>query len=67
MKNKIDYSLYLCTDRELMTSATIEESVEAALRGGATVVQLREKACSSRSFTSWVCASKALRMPTERR
>lgn len=50
MKNKIDYSLYLCTDRELMTSATIEESVEAALRGGATVVQLREKACSSREF-----------------
>ncbi len=50
MKGEIDYSLYLCTDRGLMTSATIEESVEAAVRGGATVVQLREKDCSSREF-----------------
>ena len=43
MKNKIDYTLYLCTDRELMSCETIEESVEEAVRGGATVVQLREK------------------------
>lgn len=50
MKNKIDYSLYLCTDRGLMSSPTIEENVEAALRGGVTVVQLREKDCSSREF-----------------
>ena len=50
MKHGIDYSLYLCTDRGLMTSATIEESVEAALKGGATVVQLREKDCASREF-----------------
>ena len=50
MKGEIDYPLYLCTDRGLMTSATIEESVEAAVRGGATVVQLREKDCSSREF-----------------
>ena len=50
MKGEINYSLYLCTDRGLMTSATIEESVEAAVRGGATVVQLREKDCSSREF-----------------
>ena len=50
MKGEIDYSLYLWTDRGLMTSATIEESVEAAVRGGATVVQLREKDCSSREF-----------------
>lgn len=50
MSKRIDYSLYLCTDRELMTSATIEESVESALKGGATVVQLREKTCSSKEF-----------------
>lgn len=50
MKNKIDYTLYLCTDRELMSCETIEESVEEAVRGGATVVQLREKDCSSREF-----------------
>lgn len=50
MRPSVDYSLYFCTDRGLMSSATIEENVEAALAGGATVVQLREKHCSSREF-----------------
>lgn len=50
MKKNIDYTLYLCTDRELMSSDTIEESVEQAVKGGVTVVQLREKNCSSREF-----------------
>lgn len=49
-KRDIDWSLYLCTDRRLMSSATVEESVEKAVLGGATVVQLREKECSSREF-----------------
>lgn len=47
---KVDYTLYLCTDRELMSSDTIEQSVEQALKGGVTVVQLREKNCSGREF-----------------
>ena len=47
---QIDYSLYLVTDRELMTTATVEQSVEQAIQGGATVVQLREKLASSRMF-----------------
>ena len=51
MKHGIDYSLYLCTDRRLMTSPTLEESVESALRGGTTVIQLREKDCSSGEFS----------------
>lgn len=46
----IDYSLYLCTDRTLMTSATVEECVEKSIAGGVTVVQLREKECDSRTF-----------------
>lgn len=33
-----------------MSSATIEESVEQAVKGGVTVVQLREKDCSSKEF-----------------
>ena len=33
-----------------MTSPTIEASAESALRGGTTVIQLREKDCSSREF-----------------
>ena len=50
MKSKIDYSVYLVTDRELMTAQTVEESVELAIIGGATAVQLREKTASSREF-----------------
>jgi thiamine-phosphate pyrophosphorylase len=46
----VDYSLYLVTDRELMSSKTIEESVSAAINGGCTIVQLREKNTSSRDF-----------------
>lgn len=50
MKKNIDYTLYLCTDRELMSSVTIEENVELAIQGGCTVIQLREKNCSSKEF-----------------
>lgn len=44
---KIDYTLYLCTDSGLMSSTTVEESVERAVQGGCSVVQLREKEVSS--------------------
>lgn len=50
MKPEIDYSLYLVTDRELMSTPTLEEAVEQAITGGATLVQLREKAASSLEF-----------------
>lgn len=52
MKNKklLDYSLYLCTDRDLMSAQTMEEAVEQAILGGCTMVQLREKECSGRDF-----------------
>lgn len=45
-----DYTLYLCTDSALMSTNTVEESVEQAIRGGVTVVQLREKNASSREL-----------------
>ncbi len=50
MKNKIDYSLYLVTDRELMNAPTLESAVESAIRGGCTLVQLREKTAYSLEF-----------------
>lgn len=50
MKPRVDYTLYLCTDRELMTTDTVTEAVELAIKGGVTVVQLREKDCSGREF-----------------
>ena len=50
MKPEIDYTLYLVTDREQMSSPTLEEAVESAIRGGCTLVQLREKDISSLEF-----------------
>lgn len=50
MKPKIDYSIYLVTDRDLMSTETLEEAVEQAIIGGCTLVQLREKDCSSLDF-----------------
>lgn len=50
MKKAIDLSLYLVTDSELMSTATLEEAVEQAIIGGCTIVQLREKTASSREF-----------------
>lgn len=50
MKPEIDYSLYLVTDRSLMSTPTLEQAVEQALQGGSTLVQLREKTASSQEF-----------------
>lgn len=47
---KIDYSLYLVTDRPLSRGRTTAEIVKAALAGGVTCVQLREKDCGTREF-----------------
>lgn len=45
---QIDYSLYLITDAKLSRGHSHREVVEAAIRGGATVVQYREKNASTR-------------------
>lgn len=50
MKPNIDYSIYLVTDRDLMSTETLEEAVEKAIIGGCTLIQLREKDCSSLDF-----------------
>ena len=53
---KPDYSLYLVTDRMLMSTKTLGEAVEQAVIGGCTMVQLREKEISSLDF--YVLASE---------
>ena len=53
---KPDYSLYLVTDRLLMSTQTLGEAVEQAIAGGCTLVQLREKEISSLDF--YVLASE---------
>ena len=54
----IDYSLYLVTDRGLSRGRSTLEIVTAAVHGGATVVQLREKDCSTREFIEQALAIK---------
>ena len=49
-KSDVDYTLYLCTDRDLMRADTVEDAVRQALLGGVTMVQLREKNCSAKEF-----------------
>jgi thiamine-phosphate pyrophosphorylase len=46
----IDYSLYLVTDRGLARGRSTLEIVKAAVQGGVTCVQLREKKCSTLEF-----------------
>ena len=47
-KRKIDYSLYLVTDRSLSLGRSNLEIIKAAVTGGVTVVQLREKEATTR-------------------
>lgn len=49
-KQDIDYSMYLVTDRAIMTTATLSEAVEEAVLGGCTMIQLREKAVSTYDY-----------------
>ena len=42
--------VYFVTDRNLSKGRPIEDIVAAAAQGGATIIQLREKACSTREF-----------------
>lgn len=57
----IDYSIYFVTGRELVPAGqTYLANLEAALQGGVTVVQVREKNVSTREFLQIAKDSKAL-------
>ena len=47
---KADWSVYLITDRRIAGDRSLLEVVRAAIRGGATVVQLREKEATTREM-----------------
>lgn len=47
-----DYGLYLVTDRALCLGRDLVDVVAAAVRGGVTMVQLREKDCDTRDFVA---------------
>jgi thiamine-phosphate pyrophosphorylase len=50
MKNNIDYSLYLVTDRDILVDTDIYTAVEESIKGGVTLVQLREKRLCTLEF-----------------
>lgn len=50
-KSKVDYSVYLVTNNELIPKGlTIYDQVEKALKNGVTIVQLREKELDTGAF-----------------
>jgi thiamine-phosphate pyrophosphorylase len=49
---KADFGLMLVTDRGLAAGRSLETIVEAAVRGGVTIVQLREKEAVTREFVA---------------
>jgi thiamine-phosphate pyrophosphorylase len=49
-KQEIDYSLYLVTDRNILRGKNFIKSIEEALLGGTTLLQLREKNMESGEF-----------------
>lgn len=50
MRPPFSLELYLVTDRDLSLGRPLTEVVEKAVRGGVTMVQLREKSASTRQF-----------------
>jgi len=57
----VDYSIYFVTGRELVPAGqTYLANLEAALQGGVTIVQVREKDVSTREFLQIAKDSKAV-------
>jgi len=57
--------LYLVTDQACMRGRTLSDVVLAAVHGGVTCVQLREKEASSQVFYAQACALMALLEPLD--
>ena len=53
-----DYTLYLVTDRQLMSCDSLTEAVEQAILGGCTMIQLREKELPTLEFYNQAVAVK---------
>jgi thiamine-phosphate pyrophosphorylase len=63
MKRKVDYSLYLVTDRALSRGRTTADIVRKAVAGGVTCVQLREKNTPTPEFIAEAQLLKTLLHP----
>ena len=58
--NKEQLALYAITDSRLATKQTLEEQVEDALKGGVTILQLREKELGIDAFREEAIRIKAI-------
>ena len=56
----VDYSLYLVTDRGMIGDRSLFSAVEEAIKGGVTLLQLREKDAGSGEFYSIAVEMKKL-------
>lgn len=63
LRRDADYGVYLVTDRALCRGRALIDVVTAAVAGGVTVVQLREKHVDTREFVELARALKALLAP----
>jgi len=52
MRPKVNWSLYLVATPQLCTHRSVENVVRDAVQGGVTVVQLRNKECSTAEYVS---------------
>ncbi|MDQ7842320.1 MAG: thiamine phosphate synthase [Armatimonadota bacterium] len=57
---RVDYSVYVITDRSIGGGRSHEEMVAAAIAGGATIVQVREKRLPTRAFVEAVARARAV-------
>lgn len=60
---RVDYSLYLVTDSHLSRGRSTEDIVKAAVAGGVTCVQLREKELETREFVNKAKELKKILQP----
>jgi thiamine-phosphate pyrophosphorylase len=58
--NNIDYSLMFVTDDSVTDDGAFFKILEGALKGGITIVQLREKSCTTNSFYKRASKAKTL-------
>jgi thiamine monophosphate synthase len=59
-KHSIDYSLYLVIQTDALRGASFVEVLEAALLGGVSIVQLREKTASTLDFLNLARTAKGI-------
>jgi thiamine-phosphate pyrophosphorylase len=62
-RHRFDPTLYLVTDPELARGRPLTDIVAAAIRGGATMVQLRDKRAGGRALLEMARALKAVLDP----